>query len=365
MSNTKTCADDAVQRKIQKRQPKAKYKSVNLALQGGGSHGAFTWGVLDRLLEDGRINIESISGTSAGAMNAVVLADGLVRAGRDGAREALKDFWSAVSTSAAVSPIQRSVWDMMCGQWSLDASPSYLYFDVLSRIASPYELNPLNLNPLRNLLTEQVDFDRVKRCNEIKLFISATQVRTGRVKVFENDRISADTVMASACIPTIFQAVEIDGEAYWDGAFMGNPVLFPFIYKCESLDILIVQINPVEREETPTNARDILERMNEITFNASLMKEFRAIDFVRRLIDEGSLDKKRYKRLLIHIIHAEDKLAPMGASSKLNAEWQFLTHLKEIGRDRASEWLVVNFDRLGKTSSVDLQPLYTTPMMDG
>ena len=364
MRHTKACGNAEVQREIQKRQSKTKYKSVNLALQGGGSHGAFTWGVLDRLLEDGRIIIESISGTSAGAMNAVVLADGLVRAGRDGARQALKDFWRAVSNSAAISPIQRSVWDILCGQWSLDASPGYLYFDVLSRIASPYELNPLNLNPLRDLLTGQVDFDRVKHCNEIKLFVSATQVRTGRVKVFENDGISADTVMASACIPTIFKAVEIDGEAYWDGAFMGNPVLFPFIYRCESLDILIVQINPMERKETPTNARDIVERMNEITFNASLMKEFRAIDFVRRLIDEGCLDEKRYKRLLIHMIHAEDQLAPMGASSKLNAEWQFLTHLKEIGRASASEWLDANFDLLGKTSSVDLQSLYTSPAVD-
>ncbi len=361
MSRTKKCPDEVVQRSSQTNRAQTKRKLVNLALQGGGSHGAFTWGVLDRLLEDGRIDIESISGTSAGAMNAVVLADGLVKGGRDGAREALHDFWYAVSHSAATSPIRRSIWDIMCGQWSLDASPGYLYFDVLSRIASPYELNPLNLNPLRNLLDAQVDFDRIRHCNLIKLFISATQVRTGRVKVFENDNISVDTVMASACIPTIFQAVEIDGEAYWDGAFMGNPVLYPFIYKCESRDILIVQINPVERDETPTSARDILERMNEITFNASLMKEFRAIDFVRRLIDEGSLDGERYKRLLIHMIHAEDELAALGASSKLNAEWQFLTHLKAIGRSSASEWLDSNFNDLGKSSTVDLQPIYASP----
>ncbi len=339
-------------------------KVINLALQGGGSHGAFTWGVLDRLLEDARIHIESISGTSAGAMNAVVLADGITRGGRDGARQALQDFWAAVAQSAVTSPIQRSAWDVLHGQWSLDSSPSYLFFDLLSRVASPYELNPLNLNPLHSLVSSQVDFERVRHCNKIKLFISATQVRTGRVKVFENDQLSADTVMASACIPTIFQAVEIDGEAYWDGAFMGNPVLFPFIYKCESRDIVIVQINPLVRDEIPTNARDILERMNEITFNASLMKEFRAIDFVGRLIDEGSLDESRYKRLLVHIIHAENQLASLGASSKLNAEWEFLEHLKNIGRNTADEWLASNFNQLGKQSTVDLRPLYSSNVPD-
>ncbi len=339
-------------------------KIINLALQGGGSHGAFTWGVLDRLLEDPRIYIEAISGTSAGAMNAVVLADGITQGGRDGARQALQDFWTAVAQSAVTSPIQRSAWDVLHGQWSLDSSPSYLFFDLLSRVASPYELNPLNLNPLHNLVSQQVDFERVQHCNKIKLFISATQVRTGRVKVFENEQLSADTVMASACIPTVFQAVEIDGEAYWDGAFMGNPVLFPFTYKCKSRDIVIVQINPLERDKIPTNARDILERMNEITFNASLMKEFRAIDFVRRLIDEGSLDESRYKRLLVHIIHAESQLASLGASSKLNAELEFLKHLKNIGRNTADEWLASNFDQLGKQSTVDLQPLYASNMAD-
>lgn len=333
-------------------------KPVNLALQGGGAHGAFTWGVLDRLLEDGRIEIEAISGTSAGAMNAVVLADGMVKNGIDGAREALESFWQAVSKAAKASPIKRSPWDYLTGNWSLDYSPGYLFFDLLSRMASPYQLNPLNLNPLRDLLAETIDFERVRRCEQIKLFISATQVRTGRVKVFQHQELSVDTVMASACLPLVFQAVEIDGEAYWDGGYMGNPALFPFFYNCCTQDILIVQINPIERNDTPDTAHEILNRINEITFNASLMKEFRAIDFSNRLLDEGSLDETRHKRQLIHIIHAHDQMNNLGASSKINSEWKFLTYLRDLGRDTANSWLEDNVDAIGKQSTVDLRALF-------
>ncbi|MGR9108692.1 MAG: patatin-like phospholipase family protein [Gammaproteobacteria bacterium] len=333
-------------------------KKINLALQGGGAHGAFSWGVLDKLLEDGRIEIEAVSGTSAGAMNAVVLADGLASNGPDGAREALYDFWHAVYRASRFSPLQRSPLDVLTGKWSLDFSPGYLYFDMLSRIASPYELNPLNINPLRNLLRQQVDFERVRQYRGLKVFISATQVRTGRIKVFEQAALSPDHVMASACVPLIFHAVEIDGESYWDGAFMGNPALFPFIRRCESRDIVIVQINPLERDACPKSARDILDRMHEITFNASLVKEFRAIDFVARLLDEGNLDAERYKRLLIHIIAAENEMEPLGASSKLNAEWAFLEHLRDLGRTTAGLWLERNFSGLGEHSTVNLRALY-------
>lgn len=333
-------------------------KTVNLALQGGGAHGAYSWGVLDKLLEDGRVDIEAVSGTSAGAMNAVVLVDGLAANGKDGAREALHDFWEAVSDTSKFSPIQRTPFDVVTGNWGLDFSPGYLFFDLLSRVASPYDLNPLNINPLKDLLVQQVDFKRVRNCSSIKLFISATHVRTGRVKVFDHNSLSPDAVMASACIPFIFQAVEIDGEAYWDGAFMGNPALFPFIHNCQSQDIVIVQINPLERDDTPRSARDILERMNEITFNASLMKEFRAIDFVTRLLDDGSLKQDRYRRLLVHIIEAETELEKLGASSKLNAEWSFIEHLRDIGREAAEHWLDKNFSVLGKQSTVDLRSLY-------
>ena len=336
-----------------------KPKPINLALQGGGAHGAYTWGVLDQLLEDGRVVIEAISGTSAGAMNAAVLADGMMKGGVDAAREALADFWRSVSDAARLSPIQRTPIDVLMGNWSLDFSPGYLWSDLLSRMVSPYELNPLNLNPLRDLLEAQVDFERVRAFESIKLFVSATCVRTGKIKVFQHEEMSADVVLASACLPLLFQAVEIDGDPYWDGGYMGNPALYPLIYKCASRDIVIVQINPLERAEPPRTAREIHNRMNEITFNSSLLRELRAIDFVTRLIEEGHLKNTRYKRMLIHRIDAEDELKPLSASSKLNAEWRFIKHLHDIGKTAAELWLDRHYDRLGEDSTVDIRALFT------
>jgi NTE family protein len=353
MTTTKTTT-----RKTAARPKAAAPKPINLALQGGGAHGAFTWGVLDCLLEDGRVQIEAISGTSAGAMNAVVVADGLMKGGEEHARAGLDAFWKAVSETAKTSPIQRSPIDVFMGNWSLDASPSYLFFDLLSRVASPYELNPLNINPLRDLVEAQVDFETVRACDKMKIFISATNVETGRVKVFRRAELTADAVMASACLPFMFQAIEIDGVPYWDGGYMGNPVLFPFFHNCSSSDVVIVQINPLLREGTPRTAREILNRVNEITFNSSLMRDFRAIDFVRRLIEEGKLDTTHYKQVLVHMVNGEEEIKPLGASSKLNAEWTFLTHLRDIGRDTAADWLDQNFDKLGKVSTVDLRGLF-------
>ena len=331
---------------------------VNIALQGGGAHGAFTWGVLDKLLEDGRISFEGISGTSAGAMNAVVLADGFARDGRDGAREALENFWRAVSLAGRASPIQRSPIDVFFGNWNLDVSPAYLVFDLMSRLVSPYTFNPLNINPLRQLLDDNVDFDRVRACTELKLFICATNVQTGKVKVFTGSDVTSDSVMASACLPHLFQSVIIDGVPYWDGGFSGNPVLFPFHYECETDDLLLVQINPIERDETPTNAREILDRMNEISFNSSLLKELRAIDFVARLIDEGVLEKGKYSQVRLHRIHGDETLAGMQASSKFNAEWPFFVLLRDAGRDAAAEWLDINAHKVGRESSLPIRSLF-------
>ncbi|MEE4295739.1 MAG: patatin-like phospholipase family protein [Wenzhouxiangella sp.] len=335
-----------------------KPKSVNLALQGGGAHGAFTWGVLDRLLEDGSLTFEAISGTSAGAMNAVVLADGWVQGGQDGAREALERFWRAVAKAATASPLQRNPFNRLFGDWSLDNSPGYLFFDVVSRLASPYELNPLNLNPLRDLLEAQVDFERVESCNRIKLFLTATNVHTGRARVFKTDEITADVVLASACLPFLFQAVEIEGVPYWDGGYLGNPALWPFFNACSSEDVLLVQINPLEREETPKTARDILNRLNEITFNASLMKELRAIEFVSRLIDSGQLDSADYKQIRLHRIHDDEAMTQLSASSKLNAEWDFLRYLKDLGRQATDRWLEETLGDIGQRSSVDINQLF-------
>lgn len=333
-------------------------KMVNVALQGGGAHGAFAWGVLDRLLEDSRIGFEAISGTSAGAMNAVVVADGIMKGGPEGARQALEDFWQAVSREGAKSPIQQSLLNVFMGDWSLDTSPGYLFFDHLTRLVSPYQLNPLNHNPLRDLLEAQIDFDRVTACDKLKLFISATNVHTGRVRVFTCGEVTADVVMASACLPLMFQAVEIDGIPYWDGGYMGNPALFPFFNSCASSDVILVQINPIERRTTPRTAREILNRVNEIAFNSSLLKELRAIEFVARLIDEGKLDPSDYKQVLLHRIDSGEEMLALSASSKLNAEWAFLIHLRDIGRTAASRWLDKSFDRIGKESSVDIRTLF-------
>ncbi len=333
-------------------------KAVNIALQGGGAHGAFTWGVLDKLFEDDRIWIEAISGTSAGAMNAVVAAQGMYENGAAGAREHLHRFWEATSRAARHSPIQRSAWAHLTGSWSLDSSPSYVFFNMLQRVASPYDLNPLDHNPLRDLVDELVDFDKVRACGDMGIFISATNVTTGRVRVFEREEITLDTVMASACLPYLFKAVEIDGCAYWDGGYMGNPPLFPFFHGSPSDDIVIVQINPVLREGTPRTAAEIQNRVNEITFNSALLHELRAIDFVRRLHDHGRLDPGEYRRVNLHIIEARKMMRPLDASSKLNAEWAFLRHLFAIGRDAAEQWLAKHFDDLGVRSSVDVRQMF-------
>lgn len=328
-------------------------KAVELALQGGGAHGAFTWGVLDRLLAEPRLRIEGISGTSAGAMNAVVLADGLTRGGPEEARGALERFWKAVSRAARASPFRRTPLDMLVGRWSIDHSPGFRWFDLISRTFSPYDFNPLNLNPLRDLLVEQVDFDAVRSCTSLKLFIAATNVRSGQAKVFRTHEVTADAVLASACLPFLYQAVEIDGEAYWDGGYMGNPVLFPLIDESEANDLIIVQINPIHRSEVPRRAQDILDRLNEITFNASLIKDLRSIVLLKGLVDEEGLNRASYKDMLLHLISAEDELRGLGASSKLNAEWGFLTHLHGIGWRATEDWLQRNYERIGSESTFD------------
>ena len=328
-----------------------KQKTIELALQGGGSHGALTWGVLDRLLDEDDIQIEGISGTSAGAMNAVVLADGFEEGGRRGAQISLEKFWKSVSDGAKNSPFQRDIWSRINGTWSLDNSPSYLFFDHLSRVLSPYELNPLNLNPLRDLIEKQIDFKRVNRCKAIKLFVTATNVRTGRPKVFSQPDISVDSMLASAALPFMFQAVEIDGEAYWDGGYTGNPALYPLVDECAARDLILVQINPFYRNELPTNARDIINRLNEITFNASLIKELRSINLLKDLIQAEDLAHEEYRDMRLHCIHGEDDLWPLEASSKLNAEWEYLCYLKDLGRTRTNQWLVEHKADIGERTT--------------
>jgi NTE family protein len=336
----------------------AEMKTIELALQGGGSHGAFTWGVLDYLLSDDRIYIEGICGTSAGAMNAVVLADGLDRRGKEGAREALQNFWSSVSKTAMFSPFQRTPLDRMLGRWTLDYSPGFIIFDILSRFVSPYQLNPFNINPLRMQLEALVDFDHVRKAEGIKLFVAATNVRTGKQRVFHREEMTADMVMASACLPFVFQTVQIEGEAYWDGGYMGNPALFPLVEECGGRDILIVQINPIQREDIPFKASDILNRINEISFNAALIKEVRSIAFLKQLIEVQNLKKEKYKDVFFHRINADEELKELSVSSKLNAEWAFLKHLHDVGYRTANVWVEENYERLGNRSTLDIDTVY-------
>jgi NTE family protein len=333
-------------------------KRLNLALQGGGAHGAFTWGVLDRLLEDRRIELEGICATSSGAVNAAALAHGITLGGRDGARATLDRFWATVGRAGRFSPIQRSPLDRLLGSWRLDAAPSYVAFDVLTRLFSPYQTTPRNYHPLEKILEQIVDFDVVRHCTAVKLFVCATNVRSGKIRVFETHELGPAPILASTCLPFLFQAVAIGGEYYWDGGYMGNPPIYPLIYRCESADVVIVQINPLFREAIPTTAREILDRVNEISFNSSLMREMRAIAFVTKLIDDGKLDGEHYKRMKIHAIEADEQLKPLGASSKLNAEAAFLEHLKAIGWDACDRWLARNFDQIGVNSTVDLVETY-------
>ena len=342
----------------------AKRKRINLALQGGGSHGAFTWGVLDEILADDRLEIAAISGTSAGAMNAVVLAQGHVDGGPEQARYKLEEFWHLVSKAAKSSPIQRAPLDILMGNWSMENSWGYRAMDSMTRTLSPYQFNPMNMNPLKELLESCVDFSRVQNCEDIKLYISATNVESGRVKVFDSHDLTADMVMASACLPQMFQAVIIDDVPYWDGGYMGNPVLFPFHHHTDSADIVVVQINPIERKGVPTTPMEIQNRMSEINFNSSLMKELRSIEFVARLLEEGKVDKDHYRQEYIHIIENQEALRPLGASSKLNAEWKFLTMLRDIGRQSAAAWLERHFDDIGHRNTVDLKTMFHGPAED-
>ncbi len=330
-------------------------KAINLALQGGGAHGAFTWGVLDRLIEDGRLTFAAISGTSAGAMNAVVLADGFDRGGTgEGARERLRKFWQGVSHDGP-SVGGSDIIDRLFGFWDVPSFSPLAYWQRWADLVSPYAGNPLNINPLRNLLESLVDFDRVRHCRSPALFISATNVRTGKIRVFSGDEVTADAVMASACLPHLFQAVEIDGEAYWDGGYMGNPALFPFFDGSACEDTLLIQVNPIRRDTVPTTATGIMERVSEITFNASLLREFRAIDFVNRLHEEHRLDDTRYRHNRLHRIDATRALAGRTASSKLDTSWTFFEELHAAGREAADAWLAANFDAVGHRATLDLR----------
>jgi NTE family protein len=328
---------------------------IDLALQGGGSHGAFTWGVLDRLLEEPWLKVEAISGTSAGAMNAAVLASGWGEGGAAGARDALAAYWDRVAQAALFSPVQRTPIDRALGHWSLDNSPVFIGLQLMARVFSPYDLNPRGYNPLTAILEQSIDFEHLAQ-SSIKLFVTATNVRTGRGRIFRNAEITPDVLLASACLPTMFQAVEIDGEAYWDGGYAGNPTITPLVRESDAQDMILVQINPRERPGIPRTANEILNRLNEVSFNATLMKELRMIALLRQVADPGSGEGGRWARMRTHRILTE-LMTELGYSSKLNAERAFLEMLRDEGRRATSAFLDAHADDIGHRETTGLNGL--------
>jgi NTE family protein len=346
-------------------------KMINLALQGGGAHGAFTWGVLDGLLEDGRVAIDGLSATSAGAMNAVVYSYGMMMGGRDGARQALHDFWYDVSQISIPAPLRKAVapfttrplMALLGGMQTQLYEYGFSMFENFTETFSPYQFNPFNYNPLRDMLLEHVDFDRLYSCDCVKLFISATNVKNNRIKIFSNKNVTVDAVMASACLPMLFQAVEIEGEYYWDGGYVGNPALYPLFYETSTDDMVVVHINPIERDEVPIRPYEILNRVNEISFNSSLLREFRAIAFIQKMLEEGWIkDEFRsqitHKQFYMHAIRADEIMKNYSISSKFTPNWAFLEELKNDGRAVAKMWLDKNFDAIGKRSTLDIRQEY-------
>lgn len=359
-----------------KKTPSA-HPPVDLALQGGGSHGAFTWGALDRLLEDDGLKVAGISGTSAGALNGAVLLSGYVKghvqgdekAARAQAQQALRDFWQDVSRHGPIfSPLSIQSNGLLKTEFNFDQFPVYQWMNMFTRAFSPYEFNPLNLNPLKDVLHRHVDITSLRQGAEhcgISLFVTATSVRTGHAKVFADDELSIDALMASACLPFVFQAVEIDGEAYWDGGYTGNPALYPLIYNTLASDILLIKINALHRDSTPTRSMDIIDRLSEITFNTSLIAELRAINFVKRLLDEQKLDPGRYKNLNLHLVADDEGLGPYNASSKFNSDWTFLQQLHDMGYAAAEKWLTAHKADVGVRSSLDIEGMFLDPHHQG
>ena len=347
-------------------------RTINLALQGGGSHGAFTWGVLDTLLAEPRIRFEGISGTSAGAMNAVAMAHGLAQASerpeaeqRESARASLQAFWDGVigmgALQSTLTHAQRVPFDLLFGGLSAlmgQQSPGQIVSEALnglwSKSFSPYQTNPLDINPLKDFLERQIDFERLAEFRGVKVFVLATKVSTGKAEIFSGKRLTAQAVMASACLPTVFHAVEIEGDSYWDGGYSGNPAIHPLVYECKSPDVLLVQINPLRRNGVPTTSADILDRLNEITFNAALIAEMRAIDFVKRLLHEGKLERDRYKDVFMHRIDGGKELDEYPASTKSETNADLIYRLRDLGRRCAAEWLDQKLAQVGVASSINI-----------
>ena len=361
MPSSRTVARTASAARRPARPRQARERTLDLALQGGGSHGAFTWGVLDRLLEDESLGVDGVSGTSAGALNAAVMATGWAEGGRAGARAALAAFWHDVATPAGSACFGRAVpAPLGLAAYNLDSNPFYVLGQQWLKLFSPYQFNPLNLpgsDPLRAIVQRHVRPSALRE-GPLSVFVTATSVRTGQPRIFGRQalgsEIGIDALMASACLPQLFRAVHIEGEAYWDGGYSGNPALWPLVYETPTLDVLLVKINPLVREGVPDTPAEIADRVNEITFNAGLVGELRAIGFVQRLVKEGRLEPGRYKGLRLHMVADDEGLAPLHPSSKLNTERSFLEALHSLGRAAAERWLTAHGTDIGRRSTLDL-----------
>ena len=333
-------------------------KQINLALQGGGAHGAFTWGVLERLMGDRRLRIAGLSGTSAGAMNATVMADGFIKGRRDGAISAIREFWRRVASAGRMGTMATNAWKGILGLaddgWNLDATPIFALFEMTTRMFSPYQLNPHDLNPLRDIIEDLIDFETLRSHDELKLFVTATNVKSGKPRVFRTQELTADVLMASACLPLLFKAIEIDGEYYWDGGYMGNPSIYPLVRECGSQDVVIIQISPLRRTDVPTNSRDILNRVTELSFNSSLVREMRGFATITHLLEAGHLTGEIYTPVNFHMIDGSAVLPQLGVSSKYNTDLKFLEYLHGLGYKIADDWLAENFEKIGVTSSMDV-----------
>jgi NTE family protein len=335
-------------------------KRVAIACQGGGSHGAFTWGVLDKILEDGRFEIEGLTGTSAGGMNAVAVAQGLAKGGNQEARATLKLFWDRVCESGKKSSLNnRGPIDKKMNNWTMYNSPGFMMFDFLSRTRSPSELNPTKKDPLKEVIEKTFDFELLRNQDVCKVFLCATHVFTGKLAVFKTEELKIESLLATACLPTIHEAVVVDDEYYWDGGFIGNPVMFPLIYGCETSDIILIQLNPTVRNKLPQSAREISDRLNEITNNASVVREIRAMHFISQLQDEGIIPEGRMKRIHLHLIEDESTFQELGWGSKLNTEAAFFEHLFSRGREAATAWIKENYENVGKRTTAPIREHFT------
>jgi len=343
-----------------KRKRPAGAKSLNLALQGGGAHGAFEWGVLDAFLEDERIQFDGICATSAGSLNALAITYGLAIGGRGTAQASLENMWREISKAGALySPIRKMPWDGFFKQGQIaEEAFSFAMFELFTNALSPYQFNPFNINPLRKILEKCFDLKKIQDCKHIKMFITATDVYSGKARVFGNDEITMDVILASACLPFLYQAVEIHGRPYWDGGYVGNPSLWPLFYYTDTLDLCVVHLNPLERHQLPKTAYEITNRVNEITFNTSLLAELRAIAFVNKLIEEDWLkpaQKKRLRHIRLHAIRADHELKNFSVASKFQTDWPFLTAMRDYGRTAAKHWIHDHYDTIGKKGTVDIK----------